>query len=324
MGKNSRIEWTHHTFNPWIGCAKIAPGCDHCYAASQFQDRFRLVRWGTDGTRRRTSDANWQLPRRWNMEASVLERRQRVFCGSCCDVFEDREELRPWRRDLWALIGECESLDWLLLTKRPHNVGRLWPMMGPPITQLHELQRFSNIWLGVSVSDQATADELIPMLFRYRRICPVLFVSAEPLLGPIDLALVPGDASQLDWVIAGGETGPRARPMHPRWAMDLAKQCDEAGIAFFFKGWGSWAPCAGCQDPRPGRRPTRHAVVSLSGELTIQFQDHPRVGETRRSQAIMSRVGRRAAGRELAGRILDEMPSSKTAANGSIGHVPAV
>lgn len=119
MAANSKIEWTDHTFNPWLGCSKISPSCAHCYAEG-WAKRSGLVKWG-DHPRRRTSAANWREPLKWNRAAEAAGERRRVFCASLADVFEDREELKPWRYDLWRLIEATPSLDWLLLTKRPEN-----------------------------------------------------------------------------------------------------------------------------------------------------------------------------------------------------------
>lgn len=145
MAENSTIEWTTHTFNPWIGCTKVSAACDNCYAEA-WAERFKQVEWGPHGARKRTSDANWQKPIKWNREAEGAAERPRVFCASLADVFDNHKSILPeWRADLWSLIRDTPKLDWLLLTKRPQNVNRYIPQEWrdngwPP-----------NVWLGTTV-----------------------------------------------------------------------------------------------------------------------------------------------------------------------------
>src|SRR5687767_4291955 len=114
MGQNTRIEWTHHTFNPWWGCVRVSPACKNCYADS-WANRLGLELWGAKAPRRFFSDSHWAEPIRWNREAQRLGVRRRVFCASMGDVFEDRRDLDSARAKLWKLIDETSSLDWLLL-----------------------------------------------------------------------------------------------------------------------------------------------------------------------------------------------------------------
>lgn len=224
MGRNSAIEWTHHTFNPWIGCSKVAPECQHCYAEQLMDLRLGKVTWGPSGTRQRTSEHNWRQPIEWNREARAGGARERVFCASLADVFEDclpNNELDEWRKDLWRLIGRCDQLDWLLLTKRPENIR---PML------CCSLAGARHVWLGTSAGSQASYDRFVPALPTFAR---VRFLSCEPMLGPVKLR-----RSAQDWVICGGESGPHARPMDPDWARSLRDQCQDLGIPFFFKQWG--------------------------------------------------------------------------------------
>src|ERR1700730_6921319 len=121
VAENSKIEWTDHTFNPWIGCTKVSPACDHCYAEAMMDTRYGRVRWGAGEDRSRTSKANWQQPLKWNRIAQADGARPLVFCASLADVFDN--EVDPlWRRELFALIEATPSLIWLLLTKRIGNV----------------------------------------------------------------------------------------------------------------------------------------------------------------------------------------------------------
>ena len=130
LDENSKIEWTDHTFNAWLGCQKVSPGCDHCYAEAMMDHRYGKVTWGPHGKRVRTSDNNWKTPVKWNSEAEAFKReygrRPRVFCASAADVFDNKVP-SAWRGDLFTLIRECDRLDWLLLTKRPQNILRMLP-----------------------------------------------------------------------------------------------------------------------------------------------------------------------------------------------------
>jgi protein gp37 len=254
MGENSSIEWCHHTFNPWVGCEKVSPGCANCYAEAMMDKRYGKVKWGKDGTRNRTSASNWKQPLKWNREAKDSGERQRVFCASLADVFEDREELMPWRRDLFNLVYECQSLDWLVLTKRPYH-ARLFMGGTSGAGYAAWPECFPHVWLGTSVEDQRRADERIPLLLQ----CPaaVLFLSCEPLLGPIDLSCVGPhrwdvlhawkpdvgpegvNTDAIDWVIDGGESGSGARRYDFAWSESLQRQCRDAGVAYFRKQIGS-------------------------------------------------------------------------------------
>lgn len=265
MAENSTIEWTTHTFNPWIGCTNVSAACDHCYAEA-WAERFGQVEWGPHGARKRTSAANWRKPLKWNRQAEGAAERPRVFCASLADVFDNHKSILPdWRADLWQLIRDTPNLDWLLLTKRPQNIQRYLPddwAGGWP-----------NVWLGTTVENQTEAERRIPHLLKTG--ARVKFLSCEPLQGPIDLeiawhgesALDPecwGDCgwckkdypalhncawgrqtnaewlkgrSGLDWIITGGESGPHYRPADPDWFRSLRDQCADAGVPFLFKQW---------------------------------------------------------------------------------------
>ena len=270
MAKNSKIEWTHHTFNPWWGCTKISPGCDFCYAES-WATRVGSQVWGVHAKRRFFSEAHWKEPLRWNKEAAQDRQRRRVFCASMADVFENRPELNSWRSRLWGLIEQTPNLDWLLLTKRPSLIKSYipWANEWPP-----------NIWLGVTVESQEEAEKRLPYLLA----CPAKtkFLSCEPLLSALDLREW---LSQIDWLIAGGESGPHARPMNPDWLRSLRDQCTECKVAFHFKQWGHWHPV----NPSEFRR-------------TVQIQD-----ATGKS-IWMAPLGKSNTGRELDGRHWDELP----------------
>ena len=165
MAENTKIEWAHHTFNPWYGCQRVGPGCDHCYAEG-WAKRSGLVQWGAGADRRRSSDAIWKKPLKWNAEAERLGVRYRVFCASLADVF-DNAVPASWRADLFQLIERTPHLDWLVVTKR---VGNVAPMMLEVARQLFWLDHLgaphlpSNIWLGITVVNQQEADRASPLL----------------------------------------------------------------------------------------------------------------------------------------------------------------
>lgn len=234
MGEITKIAWTDHTFNPWIGCQRVSPGCEHCYAEEQAAFRTSWgVKWGPQGNRKVTSDANWHLPKRWNAMAIHEGIRRRVFCASLADVFEDRAELVRPRVRLHDLIIGTPGLDWLLLTKRPQNVRAMWPGTFPMPT---------NVWLGTTAEDQQRATERVRAIFDIP--ATVRFLSVEPMLGPITFT---GGTlgGVIDWVICGGESGSQARSFDYAWARDLRDQCKAAGVPYFFKQAGSRPMAAG-------------------------------------------------------------------------------
>jgi protein gp37 len=174
MGKNSQIEWTHHTFNPWWGCTKVSTACKHCYAEA-WSKRVGQKIWGVKAKRRFFNENHWLDPLKWNSQAKDEGVRFRVFCASMADVFEDRRDLDAWRDKLWSLIARTPQLDWLLLTKRPEVVNRLvpWKYDWP-----------HNVWLGTTVEDQETAEIRLRCIAELPAV--IRFISAEPLLGPLE------------------------------------------------------------------------------------------------------------------------------------------
>jgi protein gp37 len=231
--ENTKIEWATHTFNPWIGCTKVSEGCDLCYAETEDGRRgWTEQGWGPGKPRYRTSPDNWRKPRQWNKAAAGAAERPRVFCASLADVF-DREAPIEWLIDLLGLIDDCKNLDWLLLTKRPQLIiRRMQEAMHGNFEPLKTFaEHMTNVWLGVSAENQARWDQRVPELLAIP--AAVHFVSAEPLLGPINL-----DTYYPDWIIAGGESGRTPRLMREDWAVSLRDQCTENGVAFHFKQWG--------------------------------------------------------------------------------------
>jgi protein gp37 len=264
MAENSRISWTDHTFNPWIGCTKVGPGCDHCYAEALMDTRYSRVQWGPGQERSRTGEATWAMPLRWERKAQREGRRYRVFCASLADVFDNAVPTQ-WRMDLFSLIADTPNLDWLLLTKR---IGNVMPMCSGDSLMFDMI--CSRVWLGATVVNQEEADRDIPKLLATP--ARVRFLSIEPMLGPVDLRfhffseptgqwrtkggkrqmeLRKPDDGGIHWVIAGGESGTKARPPHPDWFRSLRDQCSAAGVAFHFKQHGEWMPVSeddGCSE----------------------------------------------------------------------------
>lgn len=243
MGKTS-IEWTAivrddgtvvpgYTFNPWWGCQKVSQGCKHCYA-EKLANRFEDGIWGPPATTQRKlqSDAYWQKPLQWNEQAGAAGERRRVFCASMADVFEDHPGVDDARADLWELIELTPHLDWLLLTKRPENILRMvpnrWIHRGAP----------EHVLFGTSVENQEMADERVPELMSagYNMRSPLLFLSCEPLLGPVHVNWMVG----VNWVIIGGESGPGARPMKIEWAQRIIRRCEDHQIPVFLKQLGGF------------------------------------------------------------------------------------
>lgn len=279
MAENSAIEWTNHTFNPWIGCQQVGPGCYHCYAEARDIRYTGGSHWGPDAPRQRTSVKNWNLPLKWDREAERLGVRYRVFCASLADVFDNHPSILPdWRSDLFRLIQATPNLDWLLLTKRPGNIEKYLPAFMRP---------YPNLWLGCTVVNQNEANRDIPKLLAVP--AKVRFLSIEPLLGPIDLQEIAiprpdlrasvmidslrgtgglDDAAPgcIDWVIVGGESGPEARPMNPQWARDLRDQCAAAGVPFLFKQWGEWVSVSEVAGPGDHFKFPDHRTVRRTGK----------------------------------------------------------
>lgn len=243
MGENSKISWTTHTFNPWVGCQRVSPGCTNCYAEAydkrvgglpknqRMNPNVPELRWGPKAPRVRTSLANWRKPVAWNAAAKLAGRRDRVFCSSLADVFEDRPDLEKHRSDLFHLIAATPQLDWILLTKRPENIMRLMPS----VTNWGLPRPWANVWLGTTVEDQQRANERIPELLKVPAV--VHFLSMEPLLERVEMYAL--EHGGIDWVIVGGESGPDARPFSLDWARHVVKWGREIGTSVFVKQMGA-------------------------------------------------------------------------------------
>lgn len=352
------IEWANYSFNPWRGCSKVSRGCARCYA-EKHESRFGKVKWGPSGTRVVTSEANWRKPVKWNREAEESGIRKRVFCASLADVFEDwkgpmhdhngnvltigdgtesgeRDDVSMdyIRHRLFKLIDATPNLDWLLLTKRPENVVRMWPAYFPggyiaEAGSMNEEGPRPNVWIGTSVENQEQAEKRIPELLKCHDLASVLFLSCEPMVGPVNLESVRGQHGwQIDalngyyttevqcgpdsfeqgqceqgpsigWVIAGGESGPGARPMNANWVRSLRDQCNGAGVPFHFKQWGEWCP----ETQLPGDVSEKGCAVDDSFvTLTADGKDYH--GD------YQYRIGTKKAGRKLDGVTHDGFPNA--------------
>ena len=305
-----------YTFSPWWGCMKVSPACKHCYAET-FAERFSPGLWGPAATtQRKTASAGyWKQPLYWNLKASRLETRLKVFCASMADVFEQHKQLPVLRERLWNLITITPNLDWLLLTKRPENVLEMIPE-----TWRGALP--ANVWVGTSVESQGYANERIPHLLKMP--ARVLFLSCEPLQGHVDLTRLIREergiayvddcltgfkahgqggwyGPKINWVIAGGESGRDASPSHPQWFRSLRDQCKTAGVPFFFKQWGEYL----VYTPDKENKENRTAQLTLSKpenyfDGRIWFENEP--------EAHAVRMGKHGAGNLLDGKKYLEMP----------------
>jgi protein gp37 len=238
--ENSGISWTDHTQNDWIGCTKVSPGCDNCYAEREQDLRHGRAKWGKGNPRYLTSEANRKKPLSWERKAIAEGRRYKVFAQSLSDVF-DEEVPDEWRDGLFETAAMTPHLDYLILTKRLAKMLR-WVRANAPWLS-------PNISWGCSVENQAAADSRVPELLKLRDVLgpmPVLWLSVEPLLGRVDLKpWLPQDIAArrracIDWVVVGGESGPAARPAHPDWVRLLRDQSVFSGVPFHFKQFGEF------------------------------------------------------------------------------------
>jgi protein gp37 len=218
----TNIPYAHYSFSPWQGCEKVSSGCRHCFAEAVDERFYGGGAWGPNKPRRMQREAYWQEPIEWHRRAKKRGVRKQVLCGTMCDVLmpSPYENVARARKRLWNLIEETPFLDWMILTKRAPQI-----MLIPPSIRTAE-----NVWLGVTVEDQQRAEERLPVMLSFE--ATIRWVSAEPLLEPLDLRpWLP----EIDWLVAGAESGRGRRNMLLDWARDLRDQCRDAETAFFFK-----------------------------------------------------------------------------------------
>ena len=241
MAETTGIAWTDSTFNPWIGCTKVGPGCDHCYAEA-LDKRHRwggATHWGSGVARKRTGEAYWRQPLTWNRKAVASGKPWRVFCASLADVFDNEVPLR-WRQDLMDLVADTPALTWLFLTKR---IGMARRMLSDSsdhrsffLTANDDYKPPANLWIGATIVNQEEADRDVPKLLATPAV--KRFVSYEPALGPVDWTQWPG----IDWIIVGGEStqgGGKAREFKIEWADNTIAQSRRILAAPFVKQLGS-------------------------------------------------------------------------------------
>lgn len=313
------IEWTDKTWNPTRGCSKVSTACDHCYAMGQahrfsgpgkpYEGLTKLVKGkGPQWTGEvRTVPEKLDDPLRWRKPC-------RVFVDSMSDLFHP-DVPDDFIDRVFTVMALCPQHSFQLLTKRPERMqvylnhtetsARIFLQArhygaGPASFPLHP---FPNVWLGTSVENQETADERIPHLLQTP--AAVRWLSMEPLLGPVELyeqikrVASPTYPTFLDWIVLGGESGPRARPMHPEWVRSIRDQCQASNIPFFFKQWGAWKPIKKVEYGwEVADRRSNEDWLNLNGGCR---QDGTHV-------YLVRRVGKKAAGRELDGRTWDEYP----------------
>lgn len=383
MAEHTAISWATHTFNPWIGCTKVSPACDHCYAERQQDIRHHRVKWGAGKPRSRTSDANWRLPHRWNRAAPAFREKHghwpRVFCASLADVF-DNEVPRVWRRELFLTIAATPDLRWILLTKRIGNAEDMIAEATDGFEEAAELDDTSTRWrsamwrslfahVGImaTVVNQEEAERDIPKLLALKQSLGVTWVgiSIEPMLGTIrfrpytlterpcpvcqsqdalrepreqashpincgwrhDLERAGGsyqiesNGSGIDWVIAGGESGPGARASHPDWFRALRDQCAAAHVPFHFKQWGEWIDADNwLDDIQRGPGEILKDGKAWKPQRPLNFEDAEQLAricnrtciEHHSSGQTMIKVGKQAAGRVLDGIEHNAFPEALT------------
>lgn len=338
MGINTNIEWADRTWNPVTGCTRVSAGCDNCYAVGMTKrleamgqvKYLNLVNEGKshfNGTVR-YHEEELGKPLRW-------KKAQRIFVNSMSDLFHKEVPFEFIDRVLLT-IAQCPQHTFMVLTKRPERMAEYFDgitsgsvserlLMLPRYAEFHSTvlnyrrgTPLANLWLGTSVENQATANERIPHLLKVP--AAVRFLSCEPLLGPVDFRKVPGfnkcgqegvDLVRNLWVIAGGESGPNARPMHPDWARSLRDQCQAAGVPFFFKQWGEYLPwyefqSSGVTDNYESSK----YRVSIWNDDESEFEDYGFQSDESFDDEVcpMGRVGKKKAGRVLDGREWSEFP----------------
>lgn len=275
MAEVTKIAWTHSTFNPWIGCTKIAPPCDNCYAAAR--DSRHLINgtthWGPGVARHRTSPSYWRQPLSWNKKAAASGEPWRVFSASQADVF-DNEVQQEWRNDLFELISATPHLTWLLLTKRIGNVKEMLPADWG--------DGYPNVWLGITVGSQNEVERDVPKLQNTK--ARIRWLSIEPQLGSISLRPIWREQTspredggftyadyplqglqsngcgfanvpKIDWVVNGGESrqSGKCRRYDIAWGRLLRAQCKQDGAAFFMKQLGHLAHDGGAEIAYTGK-----------------------------------------------------------------------
>lgn len=343
MGDKTAIEWTDATWNPVTGCSRISRGCDHCYIDRSTPFRVAGRKFDGDGVGSTTGvllhENRLLQPLKWT-------RPRKVFVNSLSDMFHD-EVPDDFIIRVFAMMALAQHHTFQLLTKRHGRMRSLlsnkrfrqgpsgWLSFEDCVRNVAFNERnnlltsrgfqslpnpddlswpLPNVWLGVSVEDQSAADLRIPAL--RQTPAAVRFLSCEPLLGDVTLTSLdttPNDSTEtgaVDWVIVGGESGPKSRPMHPTWAVSLQAQCERHDIAYFFKQYGDWAPVENLDDTHDRAPQPDDLWLPVIGDgITAADADPATVGTLDRP-ALMRRVGKNTAGRMINGRTHDGLPAA--------------
>lgn len=306
----TKIEWTNRTWNPIAGCSKVSAGCTNCYAIKQAFVRMHnphpAIKQKFEGVAEKTKAGHLNWTGRINTDEETLQapfkwkKPQRIFVNSMSDLFHDEVPI-TFVNKVFNVMDRCPQHTFQILTKRPQRMldylksdfypkhyhrpkSAVWPL--------------PNVWLGVSVDDQETANKRIPLLLETP--AAVRFLSCEPLLGPVNLNEWFSSFNQwlkINWIIAGGESGSKARPVHPDWVRSLRDQCRAAKVPFFFKQWGEWATYEQMQQPLKNdlkQGISRHVIENFEGENGAVHTFH--------------KVGKFKAGRKLDGVEHNEYP----------------
>ncbi|QNM94930.1 DUF5131 family protein [Chitinimonas koreensis] len=319
MADRTGIEWTNATWNPVTGCTKVSQGCKHCYAKHQIWPRLsampNTVYHGREFEQVECHLERLAQPLRW-------AKPRRIFVNSMSDLFHEAVP-DDFIIDVFETMAHAQQHTFQVLTKRPARMAYLLGLQSWDVQmEIRDRLKYTpaadtlqwplpNVWLGVSVEDQATADERIPLLLQAP--AAVRWISAEPLLGPVTIFdldgpvdVAEGMASPIHWVVAGGESGPGARPMSIRWARDLRDQCAAASVPFLFKQWGEWAPAR----VRPSETSGQFAFGDYEHQPDrfVLTDRYPRAFTSFGARAIVERVGKKTAGRLLDGHLHDAYP----------------
>jgi protein gp37 len=305
----TKIEWAEETWNPTVGCSKVSPGCDGCYAIGVAHRAMQPAHEGLT-IKRAGERTDWTgevrcLPER--LEVPLRRRRPTTFfVDSMSDLFHPAVPL-PFLNQVVVTMANAPQHTFQVLTKRPQRMEKYFRALH--VASPAWLRAMPNVWLGTSIESDRYA-------FRadHLRATPaaVRFLSLEPLLGPLPSL----DLAGIDWVITGGESGPGARPMHPDWVRDVRDRCAAAGVAFFFKQWGGWVPYE--HDAQPPFLASQHGDLFDGHYLPADLSDHREtrgwlwpgdINDGQLDTTLFRRVGKKVAGRELDGRMWDEMPS---------------
>ncbi len=324
MADKTGIEWANATWNPVTGCAKVSAGCKNCYAEREWPRMTKLVPAyaGREFTDVRTHADRLDQPLRW-------KKPRKIFVNSMSDLFHEAvpDDFIDY---VFVIMAIADHHVFQILTKRPERMLEYFSAkdrlehikeaahrIHGDIDEEYIVSRWPlpNVWLGVSVENQEAADERIPLLLRTP--ASVRWVSAEPLLGPVILPECTGDhrckldgidghselpLGGINWVVVGGESGPKARPMHPQWARSLRDQCAAAGAPFLFKQWGEFGPVG----------PTHHVSQDVHRDVLVAADGMPVIGDKNpRGTWTMRRVGKKTAGRLLDDVQHDGYPNEK-------------